>query len=155
MGLITLVYVSFANKKMTEEELVTILDTARTNNKELDVTGMLLYRDGFFIQALEGEQDIVEPLFAKISQDERHKNILTVYQNSIQERSFSDWSMGFNRLEDSDLEELEGFNGMLNANFFADKPSRAVSLLESFRNRSYFWAIKQQMHGYTHRMPTQ
>ncbi|MEL6406626.1 MAG: BLUF domain-containing protein, partial [Chloroflexota bacterium] len=77
-------------------------------------------------------------LYQKISTDQRHKNIITVYQNTIEERSFTDWSMGFNHLEDTHLEEIPGYNGMLNANFFAEKPSRAVSLLESFRNRSYF-----------------
>ena len=58
------------------------------------------------------------------------------YQNEIKERLFTDWSMGFNRVEDKHLESIEGYNGLINAHFFADKPGRAVSLLESFRNRS-------------------
>ncbi len=139
MTLITLVYVSVAqNRQMNNDELLRILKEARENNQKLNVTGMLLYRDGFFIQALEGEQDVVEDLYAHIAKDQRHKNIITVYQNEIKERLFTDWSMGFNRVEDKHLESIEGYNGLINAHFFADKPGRAVSLLESFRNRSYF-----------------
>ncbi|MGB7340040.1 MAG: BLUF domain-containing protein [Phototrophicaceae bacterium] len=139
MTLITLVYVSVAqNRQMNNDELLRILKEARENNQKLNVTGMLLYRDGFFIQALEGEQDVVEDLYAHIAKDQRHKNIITVYQNEIKERLFTDWSMGFNRVEDKHLESIEGYNGLINEHFFADKPGRAVSLLESFRNRSYF-----------------
>ena len=138
MKLITLVYVSVATRKMTEADLVSILEVARERNKELDVTGMLLYRDGFFVQVLEGEQVVIEDLFQKISGDSRHKHVIVVYQNSIQKRSFLEWSMGFNMIAESDLLKLDGYSGMLNVNFFADKPGRAVTLLESFRSRSYF-----------------
>ncbi|MEL6406516.1 MAG: BLUF domain-containing protein, partial [Chloroflexota bacterium] len=62
MALNVIVYVSYASHTMSESELVEILDTARENNQRLNVTGMLLYRDGFFIQALEGEQAVIEPL---------------------------------------------------------------------------------------------
>jgi len=123
---------------MKETELVEILRVARDNNKKLKVTGMLLYRDGFFIQALEGEEKVVDDLFNDIATDERHKNVLVVYKNHVTTRTFTDWSMGFNKLEDHHLEDLDGYNGMLNANFFAEKPGRAVTLLESFRNKSYF-----------------
>lgn len=139
MKLITLVYVSVATKKLSESELVEILEVARAKNEKLNITGMLLYRDGFFVQALEGEQAVVEDLFHVIAKDERHKNVIVVYQNSIATRSFNDWSMGFNMLSEKDLLQVEGYTGgMLNVHFFADKPGRAVTLLESFRNRSYF-----------------
>ena len=138
MSLTDIVYVSYASHKMTAEELKEILEVARDKNKELNVTGMLLYRDGFFIQALEGEEKVVDDLFNDIATDERHKNVLVVYKNHVTTRTFTDWSMGFNKLEDHHLEDLDGYNGMLNANFFAEKPGRAVTLLESFRNKSYF-----------------
>ncbi|NJO83577.1 MAG: BLUF domain-containing protein, partial [Blastochloris sp.] len=47
---------------MTDDQLREILVKARDKNRRLNVTGMLLYRDRFFIQALEGEQEVVEPL---------------------------------------------------------------------------------------------
>ncbi|MEM9951663.1 MAG: BLUF domain-containing protein [Chloroflexota bacterium] len=139
MPLVTLVYFSVAYKKeVPDAELMDILTIARKNNKTLNVTGMLLYRDGFFIQALEGEQAIVEDLYTKIAQDSRHKNIITVYQNEISKRLFMDWFMGFNRLEDRHLADIEGYDGVVDAEFFATKPGRVTSLLETFRNRPYF-----------------
>lgn len=141
MSLISLVYVSFASHPMTDEELQAILAEARDFNKPNNITGMLLYRDGFFIQALEGEAEVVEPLYNGISKDERHKNVLLVYKNTITERSFSDWSMGFNKIEAGDGGDLPGFTDFLakpSAEYFTDHPSRATVLLESFKNKTYF-----------------
>ena len=42
---------------------------------------MLLYRDGFFIQALEGELDAIENLYAIIAKYERYKDVILVYKN--------------------------------------------------------------------------
>jgi len=141
MGLISLVYVSFEAYPMTDDELKSILVKAREVNKSKGVTGMLLYRDGFFIQVLEGEESIVRPLYEKIAKDERHKNVLTVYVNEIENRTFSNWSMGFNKLTESDIKRVEGYNDFLDqpsVEFFTDKPSRATTLLAQFKQRTYF-----------------
>ena len=139
--MITLVYVSFATKTMSDEELRDVLKVARENNKELDVTGMLLYRDGFFIQALEGEEETVLKLYDKIKTDPRHRSVLQVYRESVKNRSFEDWSMGFNKLDSGSLEGIDGYTDFLkkpNSDFFAKNPTYAKMLLNMFRTRSYF-----------------
>ena len=141
MSITTLVYVSFSAEKMTDQELKDILAVSRENNSKLGITGMLLYRDGFFIQVLEGEKEVVNQLYEKISEDERHANILKVYQETSKARSFEDWSMGFNKIEDVDLQNLEGFTDFLNKpqmNFFTKEPNRARTLLNMFKNKTYF-----------------
>jgi hypothetical protein len=40
---------------MSDKHLEAMLKKARNKNEKSAITGMLLYRDGFFIQALEGE----------------------------------------------------------------------------------------------------
>jgi hypothetical protein len=60
MGLVSLVYVSVARELMSDEDLKAILEVARRKNAERNITGMLLYRSGYFIQALEGEEADVE-----------------------------------------------------------------------------------------------
>jgi hypothetical protein len=55
MSLYCLVYVSIANQEMSDKHLEAMLKKARNKNEKSAITGMLLYRDGFFIQALEGE----------------------------------------------------------------------------------------------------
>ena len=52
-----LVYASRAAQPFTDAELVELLTRSRQKNDRLDVTGMLLYHDGSFIQALEGNRE--------------------------------------------------------------------------------------------------
>jgi hypothetical protein len=136
------VYVSFSAHTMTEDELRAILTKARTFNQPHGITGMLLYRDDFFIQALEGEQETVMALYEKIAQDPRHHHILIIHQEPIQNRCFSQWSMGFNHISDAHVEEVEGFSTFLedtrDMRFFSTQPSRATQLLESFKDHVYF-----------------
>jgi hypothetical protein len=141
MTLISLVYVSFATRPMSEDDLRALLEECRTNNQRLNVTGMLLYRNGFFIQALEGDEEVVEKLFSDIAKDPRHQDVLRVYKAPIVVRSFPDWTMGFNHIGDQPHLEMEGYSDFLekpNAEYFTQKPSRAQMLLESFRNETFF-----------------
>lgn len=139
MTLISLVYVSFASHDMSDTELKDLLRGARENNASLKVSGMLLYRDRYFIQVLEGEAEVVDPLFDKIRQDPRHQSVLVVTRSPIAERSFEQWSMGFNKVE---TQEMQGFTDFLDKPFehsyFEAHPTRAVGLLEQFRDRTYF-----------------
>lgn len=136
MALVSLVYVSRAAEAFSDEQLRDLLAVARDRNKELNVTGMLLYRDGFFIQALEGEDQQVEALYEKIKQDPRHRSVYRVYKEKIKNRVFPDWSMGFNKVGDEDLKQLDGYTTFLtrpDPNFFVGNPDRAKVLLTAFR----------------------
>jgi hypothetical protein len=139
MGLVSLVYVSFATHDMSDEELQELLKIAREKNSALAVTGMLLYRDRYFIQALEGEEAVVDTLYEKIKQDPRHMSALIVMKTNIKDRSFEQWSMGFNKV---DTHEVKGFTDFLDTPFehayFEEHPTRAVALLEQFRDRTFF-----------------
>ncbi len=139
MSLICLIYVSFAAKAMTDDDLLKILDTARTFNTSHDLTGMLLYRNRYFIQALEGEESIVDALYAKIQHDPRHERVFLVIKEPIEQRSFGDWSMGFAHLDKIDDREHPGFTEFLSEpideQFFKDKPGRARKMLEAFKEQ--------------------
>ena len=142
MTLISLVYVSLAYHDMNADELKTILESSHRHNKPDNITGMLLYRDGYFIQALEGEAVKVEATYERIKLDTRHKNVVTVYKEEIEERTFNEWTMGFKNLDDVDPESLPAFTDFLtqpmDAEDFAKHPSRAKLLLESFRHHIQF-----------------
>lgn len=139
MTLIALTYVSAASHKMSDEELLDILEVSRENNRKHNITGMLLYRDHYFIQVLEGERSVVEPLYDKIAQDDRHHHVLLVGKDKIDERSFSDWTMGFRDLNKMDVSELDGYTDFLDQPFdmnnVTDTSSRAVAFLNLFRSR--------------------
>ena len=141
MSLISLVYVSYAAHPMTDDELRTLLEECRSNNQRLQVTGMLLYRQGFFIQDLEGEESVILPLFEAIAKDTRHRNVIKIHQRELITRSFPNWSMGFNKLGDGATLPMEGFTDFLqqpNTEYLLHDPDRARVMLESFKEGIYF-----------------
>jgi hypothetical protein len=82
--------------QLTNVVLDHILASARRRNLAENVTGMLLYYRGEFVQILEGEKTSVENVYQKfIGPDLRHTALNKVHQNIISHRSFSEWSMGF------------------------------------------------------------
>ena len=82
--------------QLTNVDLDHILSSARRRNVADNITGMLLYYRGEFVQILEGEKTSVENIYQKfIGPDLRHTALNKVHQNTISHRSFSEWSMGF------------------------------------------------------------
>ncbi len=141
MTLISLVYVSVETRPMTAQDIEKILETARTFNPSKNITGMLLYRTGYFIQALEGEDIEVKPLYEKISSDPRHRSVLMIYNKPIEKRAFGDWSMGFKNLEGIDPSKLEGYTDFLIQPITPElvgDGSRAKAFLEMFKEESFF-----------------
>ena len=107
-----LVYVSRASGELDEKSLDGILATARANNGEKNITGMLLHHDGAFIQVLEGDEREVEELFDLIDADPRHEDTNVVLRTEVEERAFEQWSMGYRRAQS--IEEVpEGFHHFL------------------------------------------
>jgi len=101
-----LVYLSTSRTLLSDEVLLDILASARKNNQKHNITGVLLYSEGTFIQVLEGEDDDVDETFATISKDIRHKNIVVMLNEPTDKRSFPSWSMGFNSVDPTISEEF-------------------------------------------------
>lgn len=97
--MIQLLYVSGASREMSERDLDDILHKSRANNRRNDITGMLMWADGVFIQILEGEADRVRRLVSRIQGDPRHCYFMVMHEQTSDERLFSDWSMGFKKLD--------------------------------------------------------
>jgi hypothetical protein len=132
-----LVYVSSAIRLLSGEDLRALLATCRKNNSELGVTGMLLYKDGNFMQALEGDEEAVRGLYARIEADPRHGGEIVLQQGSAERRQFPDWSMGFRDLDSPEVRSTPGYSEFLNAPLtgqeFSGNPSRAQKLLLTFK----------------------
>ena len=105
----TLIYVSSAFKKLNHNELLEMLNISVKNNLERAVTGFLIYSDGNFIQALEGNESDVEFIFSKILNDKRHHDISVLDRSAIEHRNFEDWSMNFKILNDDETRRLNGY----------------------------------------------
>ncbi len=135
-----LVYISAANKEFTEDELQEMLSKARANNKSLNISGMLLFHQGSFIQALEGSKDVVESLYSKISEDTRHSETRVLFRGELEERDFETWSMGFYRSNQTAKENLAGFHQFLKSGFRRKDdtdPSAARKALLQFREGNW------------------
>jgi hypothetical protein len=132
-----IVYVSSASHLFSKQELLDLLEKAREKNYRLGITGLLLYRDGDFIQLLEGDKAAVENLYATINADPRHSQATILLEEPTDQRLFNDWSMGFRNLSDPDVQATPGFSQYMNtrlvADSFADDPSGCLELMALFR----------------------
>ena len=72
-----------------------ILAKSRSNNRKNDLVGVLYFGDGCFFQCLEGEEEAVDTLYAKLLLDPRHKDLKIISRKVIDERSFGDWRMKY------------------------------------------------------------
>jgi hypothetical protein len=95
--LVELLYCSvFVEPDLTNADLDRILVSARRRNLAQDITGMMIYHRGEFVQILEGRKESIENVYEKfICPDTRHTAINKVLKNTITHRSFGEWSMGF------------------------------------------------------------
>ena len=132
-------YVSSANEKFQQTELLELLNQARQYNKNNNITGLLLYDGvGTFLQTLEGEKDDVESLLSKIKMDERHKRVNLLSAKLVEERLFANWSMGFRLIDKTAIKQIDGFSDFMYAPeknleaFATSKPNSAMNLLYHF-----------------------
>jgi hypothetical protein len=119
--MIQLAYISKATDEFNqdvEENIFNILETARKHNGDKGISGLLIYRNGYFLQLLEGNVDSVLQLYGKIATDSRHVQIRTLFKQESSLRLFPNWAMGFSKLENEELEavtniipwdEIQGF----------------------------------------------
>jgi lipopolysaccharide biosynthesis regulator YciM len=135
--MISITYASSATQRFSEEDLKALLIKARDNNTKLGITGLLLYKDGNFMQTVEGPEEAVHELYKKINADPRHGHILKLLEYEITERSFSTWEMGFRNLSGPDVKEIPGYSEFLQtpltSPFFQTNPTKAQKLLLMFR----------------------
>lgn len=117
MALIHLIYVSSARAGLGTEDLTNILASSDQHNTRLHVTGMLLYVNSSFMQALEGEEAAVDETYARIKLDSRHTGVILIERAPIHVRSFGRWSMGFKSQNAADLAHLPAFAPFFNHGF--------------------------------------
>jgi len=93
---------------MSEQELYSLLEQSRRDNKQYGITGMLIYMqtrflnklEGRFMQLLEGREKEVRNIYDRIRQDKRHHHVMLLTDGHEQKRSFVDWSMGFKAIDE-------------------------------------------------------
>jgi hypothetical protein len=116
--MISLIYTSTATRPMGRRDLVDLLEACRDKNRKSEVTGLLLYAEGCFMQVLEGPGPVVRNLMKKIEMDKRHRDVETLEVTALDCRAFPEWSMAF---LDSSLAAPAGMPGY---SHFLEIPSK-------------------------------
>lgn len=127
----TICYLSSATDDLNDKELEQLFKKTQTNNLTQEVSGILLYSYGNFLQVLEGEKTKLLTLFNTIKQDQRHKNIITIFNKQNEHCTFEGYKSGFSIIKTNT--DLKNLNNYLNNN--KDKApfsSSVLSLLEPF-----------------------
>jgi hypothetical protein len=96
-GVYHLLYCSQAVHVFGEEQLADLFESSLACNAEHNITGLLCYGNGHFVQVLEGEAAAVEGLFARIARDRRHHWVHVLSRGDGPARRFDDWRMAFTK----------------------------------------------------------
>ena len=101
---------------------------------------MLLYKNGYFMQVLEGDEENVMEIFADIKKDIRHQSIDVLQSEYIRHRDFPNWAMGFADVDVGDEESIPGFTRFLEHGFdsayFSEDSIEAHAMLKAFKDSS-------------------
>ena len=126
-----IIYASTQLTTYDEDKLLALLVLARDENKKHDVSGMLVFHDGCFLQVIEGPCKAIDQLFSNIKSDDTHTGVICLSDKLIEERDFPDWSMGFRNIT---VDPPEGFTAFLSYKGEDElAASRAKRFLLSFK----------------------
>jgi hypothetical protein len=128
-----IIYLSAGTNWFDEKELKEILTVCNVNNTRDNITGLLLYGEGNFIQLLEGEESAVQATYQRINFDERHKGITLIASGLLAARNFPEWAMGFKAVDSVSLAPFKGYLDPANKNFLTGKGAHiGTNLLKAF-----------------------
>jgi hypothetical protein len=134
VNLLHCIYASRAKVTMREAEIQALLEGARRNNLAHGITGMLLFIEGSFFQVLEGDAALVDRTYEIIAGDTRHDRVTQIIREPVSQRSFGEWSMGFETVARADVQQLVGANDFFGSAVCLEgiNPGRARKLLVAF-----------------------
>ncbi|MBB3204858.1 hypothetical protein FHS27_000625 [Rhodopirellula rubra] len=104
-----LIYCSETIKPLPMDGFMHIRRTTRDNNELNDITGLLAYGEGRFLQILEGSRDIVSETYARILDDPLHHSCCLIQFTSCSERFFDGWTMRHLTVQQDTLEQIGFF----------------------------------------------
>jgi hypothetical protein len=87
--------VSTAAPSLNREGLSELYKEVIFKNAKLNITGILLYSDGNFMQIMEGEGEDITALYHNIENDSRHRDLIKLTERNIAQRIFENYSNGF------------------------------------------------------------
>ena len=108
----------------SDASLAQIIDSSTKNNPETGVTGCLLSGSNSFLQLLEGPRQTIDRLYLTINADSRHKNVVMLTDEDIDQRLFASWSMKLAPFDDLEWSDAEFGSG----NFLGITSKKALNV---------------------------
>lgn len=88
-------YVSNINNK-SDCDLGALFEQSTNANQKNNISGILMYNAGNFLQYIEGSKEAIIALYYdKISKDNRHKSPLVLFEKEITHLYFNGYESGF------------------------------------------------------------
>lgn len=113
-----LIYLSTSSIYFKPDSLEEMLIDFRACNAKEQITGLLLYNFGQFLQFIEGSDKAVNKLIRKIEKDNRHHSLVILETGPLTERIFPDWSMSYKDISQIEINSFESFVNPLKSNLF-------------------------------------
>jgi hypothetical protein len=88
------VYCSIATEGLGDIEVSRIVALAQRRNLVTNITGVLAFANGVFLQWIEGPRVQVERLMSSLHRDKRHHDIVTlIHTDEVRQRRYPNWDM--------------------------------------------------------------
>ncbi|MGC6432298.1 MAG: BLUF domain-containing protein [Jejuia sp.] len=128
----TICYISNSTESDSIENIKKMYSKAKTNNAQNNISGILIYHKGNYLQVLEGTHKDVDETYNRISKDHRHKNLIKVINTDTEYRIFEEYNFGFTIVRDSsEFKELKAYlNWLKNANHKIT--NELITMVENF-----------------------
>ncbi len=133
------------NGAMIPVDLSGIFRMARKKNSENNITGIMSYQSGYYIQVIEGDEQAVDQLYSNIKADPRHTQVALLFQAPIDRRSFPNWDMKLSQLISKNKEFLDFIYRY--ADQIAEMNSHQRQLLSVFCDAPISRAIKTRTYN--------
>ncbi|MCL7762852.1 BLUF domain-containing protein [Polaribacter sp. Z014] len=114
MKLRRIVYSSKASIKFNKRDLLDLLHDSRAYNTIDNISGVLIHKDGYFLQILEGEPKDLNNLLSRLQKDSRHSEFKIIDDRFVSKRMFLNWAMGCADFDDPSLSMIPGVLSGLN-----------------------------------------
>lgn len=114
-----------------DNDLPLILDWCIDTNPSLDVSGVLCFLDGVYMQYLEGDEATLERLFASIKGDTRHTAVTRLEWRAIPRRAFPQWAMRMLEWDEHSKAIFRSFSPGSNLDLYASDPSTAAPMVRA------------------------
>lgn len=105
MALQAIAYASEAAADLTSSQLEGMIERAAKFNHLAGVTGLLLFDGRRFLQYIEGPEDGLAVIYARITYSRHHTDLIELARGRVTQRRMPYWSMRWIPVEDTQLKE--------------------------------------------------